>query len=233
MFLIYINDLPRTINNFANSVLIADDTSIIISNTNLQEFRHNIDVVLQETNNWFFNNLCTLNYSKTHFLQFLVKKQNEIKIQIITSNTILANINSMKFLGLTTDSMLSWREHIAALMTKLNKSCFAIRAIKPFMTLKVLRTVYFSYFHSVMSYGIIFWGSSHLSNNIFKIKKRIIRIITTKCKRDSCQQLYKQLQILTFPAQYIFPLLMFVIKYTDFFPSNSEIQDRNTCYNHD
>jgi hypothetical protein len=26
---------------------------------------------------------------------------------------------------------------------------------------------------------------------------------------------------------------MFVIKYTDFFPSNSEIHDRNTRYNHD
>jgi len=37
LFLIYINDLPRTINNFANSVLFADDTSIIISNTDVQE----------------------------------------------------------------------------------------------------------------------------------------------------------------------------------------------------
>jgi hypothetical protein len=27
-----------------------------------------------------------------------------------------------------------------------------------------------------MTYGIIFWVSSHLSNNIFKIQKRIIRM---------------------------------------------------------
>ena len=128
--------------------------------------------------------------------------------------------------------MLSWIQHIAALTTKLNKACFAIRAIKPFMTSCVLRTVYFSYFHSVMSYGIIFWGTSHLSNNIFQTQKRIIRIITNKCKRDFCRQLYKQLQILTFPAQYIFSLLMFVIKYRDFFPSNSLIHDRDTRYNH-
>ena len=128
--------------------------------------------------------------------------------------------------------MLSWREHIAALTTKLYKACFAIRAIKPFMTSRVLRTVYFSNFHSIMSYGITFWGTSHLSNNIFKTQKRIIRIITNKCKRDSCQQLYKQLQILTFPVQYIFSLLMFVIKYRDFFPSNSELYDRDNRYNH-
>jgi len=128
--------------------------------------------------------------------------------------------------------MLSWREHIAALPTKLNKVCFAIREIKPFMTSRVLRMVYFSHFHSIMLYGIIFWGTSHLSNNIFKTQKRIIRIITNKCKCDSCRQLYKQLQILTFPAQYIFSFLMFVIKYRDFFPSNFEIHDRDTRYNH-
>ena len=189
LFLIYINDLPRTINNFANSILFADDTSIIISNTDLHEFKHNVDVVLQETNNWFISKLLTLNYNKTHFLQFFVK-QNEIKIQLMTSNTILTNINNTKFLGLTIDNTLSWREHIAALTTKLDKACFAIREIQPFMISRVLKMVYVSYFHSIMSYGIIFWGSSHLSNNIFKIQKRIIRIITNKCKRDSCRQLY-------------------------------------------
>jgi hypothetical protein len=44
--------------------------------------------------------------------------------------------------------------------------------------LDVLRTIYFSNVHSVISYGIIFWGNSHFSINIFKIQKRIIRIIT-------------------------------------------------------
>jgi hypothetical protein len=127
--------------------------------------------------------------------------------------------------------MLSWREHITALTFKLNKACFAVRAIKPFMTSRVLKMVYYSYFHSIMSYGIIFWGSSRLSNNIFRIQKRIIRIITNRSKRDSSRQLYKQLQNLTFPGQYIFSLLMFLIKYREIFPSNSDVHDRNTRYN--
>jgi len=128
--------------------------------------------------------------------------------------------------------MLSWREHITALLFKLNKACFAVRAIKPLMTSRVLEMVYYSYFHSIMSYGIILWGSSHLSNNIFRIQKRIIRIITNRSKRDSCRQLYKQLQILTFSGQYIFSLYIFVIKYREFFPLNSDVHDRNTTYNH-
>ena len=54
------------------------------------------------------------------------------------------------------------------------------------MSPDVLRTVYVSYFHSMMSYGVIFWGNSYISNNMFKIQKLIIRIITNKGYRDSC-----------------------------------------------
>jgi len=75
-------------------------------------------------------------------------------------------------------------------------------------------------------------GNSHPSNSIFKIKKRIIRIITITGSRDSCRQLYKQLQILSLPSQYIFSLLAFVNKNRGLFQSNSEIHDLNTHFNH-
>jgi len=99
------------------------------------------------------------------------------------------------------------------------------------MSLDVLRTIYFSYVHSFMLYGIVFWGISHHSNSIFKIQKRIIRIITNTGRHDSCHRLYKQLQILPLPSQYIFSLLVFVIKNRDLFLSNSEIHDTRYNYN--
>jgi len=157
--------------------------------------------------NWFRSNLLTLNCNKTHFMHFLTRKQNEIKIQIIAPNSIKTNINSIKFLGLIMDNTWSWKDHIAALTSKLNKACYAIRAIKPFMSVDILRMIYFSYVDSVMSYGIIFWDNSHNSNSIFKIPKRIIRIITNSGSHDSCRQLFKQLQILSLPSQHIFSLL--------------------------
>jgi hypothetical protein len=44
---------------------------------------------------------------------------------------------------------------------------------------------YYAYAHSVMSYGIIFWGNSTHSNQIFKIQKRIVRIITKALVKHS------------------------------------------------
>ena len=74
-----------------------------------------------------------------------------MKIKIVVSNSIITNVNSTKFLGLTIDNTLSWKEHIANVTSKLNGACYALKAIKTCMTLDVLRMVYFSYFHSIMS----------------------------------------------------------------------------------
>jgi hypothetical protein len=68
LFLIYINDLPLTINKSANPVLFTDDTSIIISNTNPQEIKNITNSVTTELINWFQSNLLTMKCNKTHFL---------------------------------------------------------------------------------------------------------------------------------------------------------------------
>jgi len=96
---------------------------------------------LIETINWFQSDFLTLNCDKIHFLQFLTKKKhNEIKIQITSSNTVITNINSTRFLGLIIDSLFSSKDHIIELTSELNKACYAIRAIKPFMSLDAMKT---------------------------------------------------------------------------------------------
>jgi hypothetical protein len=95
-----------------------------------------------------------------------------------------------------------------------------------------MKMIYYSYVHSVISYGIIFWSNSHLSDSTFKIQKRIIRVITNTGRRDSCHELYKKLQLLPLLSQYIFSLLGFVNKNRRCFIYNSEIHDINTPHNH-
>ena len=153
-----------------------------------------------------------LNYNKKYCLQFLTKTDHEIKMQILFGDRKLATTQSLKFLGLTIDISLTWKYHIGELTTRLNKACYAIRLTKPFMSLDVLRSAYFLYVHSIVSYGITFWGNSSHSEEIFKIQKRIIRIIMNSSKNVSCQQLFKELNILPIQSQYIFSIILFVIK---------------------
>ena len=118
-------------------------------------------------------------------------------------------------------------------MFKLGRAYYSIRYVKHFMPQDTINTIYFSYFHSILSYGIIFWDNSAYSANIFKIQKRIIKIIMNARNRDSCHQLFKNLKILPLKSQHIFSLLLFVPKNRYMYESNSEIHNINTRFSSD
>jgi len=85
------------------------------------------------------------------------------------------------------------------------------------MSQDTLRIIYISYFHSILLYDVIFWVNSPYSSNIFKIQKRIIRVIMNARNRDSCYQLFKKLKILPLKSQYTFSLLLFMAKNRDLY----------------
>jgi hypothetical protein len=68
LFRVYINDLPITISKIPNSIMFADDTSIIITNDKKADCRNTLHLTVIEISSWFRSNLLTLNYDKTHFL---------------------------------------------------------------------------------------------------------------------------------------------------------------------
>ena len=108
-----------------------------------------------------------------------------------------------------------------------------MRSVKPFASQQMLQIIYFSYFHSIMFYGLIFWDHSPHSVRVFRLQKRIIRIMTGSGSRDSCRTLFICLNILPLPSLYIFLLLQFVIKNKDLFTTNNEIHkfDTRQCNN--
>jgi len=65
---------------------------------------------------------------------------------------------------------------------------------------------------------------------IFKIQKRVIRIITKSRARDSCRELFKKLEILPLYSQYIFSLSIFVIKNKHLFSTNYQIHSVHTRF---
>jgi hypothetical protein len=58
------------------------------------------------------------------------------------------------------------------MIPNLNKASYAIKFLKPLLSLEALKMVYFSTVCSIISYGIIFWGISTYSKIIFKTQKK-------------------------------------------------------------
>jgi hypothetical protein len=58
------------------------------------------------------------------------------------------------------------------------------------MSTETLRMVYFAYVHSVISFGIIFGGNQPHSEKVFKLQKRVIRIVSTHDLKPTYIHLY-------------------------------------------
>jgi hypothetical protein len=68
LILLYINDLPNIISDISNPVLYAADSSLVITNSEVQRFENDINMTIQQLSRWFYSNLLLLNLEKTYFL---------------------------------------------------------------------------------------------------------------------------------------------------------------------
>jgi len=126
-----------------------------------------------------------------------------VNTQIKYDQECITNASEIKFLGLTIDETLSWKQHIEQVLNKMCTACYALRNIKHIVPIDTLRVIYFAHIHSIINYGIIFWGSSSYANKVFILQKKIIRIITNTRPRDSCRKVFKSMEIMTLYSLYI------------------------------
>ena len=164
-----------------------------------------------------------LNNSKTEILCFSSKENNQ-SILVKMNNKNIQQNSSVKFLGFHLDAHLTWSIQIEFLLKILATHSFVIWQLRNKVTLDTLKTYYFAYIHSSINYGILCWGNCSRVNDILIIQKKIIRLMLFMSFTASCQELYKQLNILTVPSLYIFNAVTFI-------KSNPEnfIRERTEC----
>jgi hypothetical protein len=127
-----VNDLPLVINNNKNKsmVLYADDSSIIISNSNPSDFNLHSNLLFYNINTWYKNNLLLLNLNKTQHLQFLTKQSVKTKCQIQYNNKYLTTATHIEFLRLIIDSTITWKQHIFLVSKRFSSTCIDLNCIK-------------------------------------------------------------------------------------------------------
>ena len=114
LFLLYINDLPKTINN-ANVCMYADDTSLSYQNHSMRQLNRVLNQDLKALHNWLRGNKLSLNVAKTQSMVISTKQ----KLAVLKSQTEQLNLHlhdkdldgvqSIKYLGIHIDNTLDWK----------------------------------------------------------------------------------------------------------------------------
>ena len=108
------------------------------------------------------------------------------------------NFPKIKYLGVILDPFLRWNHYINELTKKINRAIGMIYKIRYDCTKSVLHSLYFSLFHSHLSYGLSVWGTSndgYLSKLALQ-QKKVIRAITFSAFYAHTSPLFKSLNIL-------------------------------------
>ena len=140
----------------------ADDTNLLCINTDLKELRNHVNADLAILFDWLCANRLSLNVDKTEFVIFRPpRSKRRDRITLNLNRRKIFESSKIKYLGAILDPNLSWKHHFFELRKKLNKAVgmiYKLRNLKCDVT--VLKSIYYSLFHSQASYGLSAWGAS-------------------------------------------------------------------------
>ena len=104
--------------------------------------------------------------------------------------------DSFNFLGITIDKHLNWKQHTKIIANKLSKYCDILSNLNNYLTIYIMRTLYFSMVQSRLNFKSLRWGYDY--NSLIKPSKRIIRTISRSEYNAHTNPLFKELFMLKF-----------------------------------
>ena len=133
---------------------------------------------LRKVKKWLDANCLALNIDKTNLVIFHsphTKLPEPIVIRFCRKR--IQREKYVKFLGVLLDENLCWKYHINELSKKLSRTIGIFYKIRHFVPYEVLKLLYYSLFHSFLSYGIAF-GVLHINHtfrNFLFFKRKLLR----------------------------------------------------------
>ena len=145
LFILYINDFTNT-STLLDFVLFADDTTILYSSSDIVSKIPVINRELSEVNNWFKANKLSVNATKTNYMimgtqhMTSMEDQSVSNVDIILDKTKLKGVDKTKFLGVTIDENLSWKNHIDDITKTISRNIGMINKLKFIIPERILHT---------------------------------------------------------------------------------------------
>ena len=135
---------------------------------------------------------------KTNYIIFKNNTPDDKKIPIMLSNCQLEQVMFTKFLGITIDSDLTWKNHIKDIERKISSVIGVISKIRFKINTKTCAKLYDALILSRLTYCNVIWASTHKTSltKLFILQKRALRICY-RLNKSTGNNMFKQLNKLS------------------------------------
>ncbi len=193
LFILSINDIIKVSNNNKNCKinLYADDMVILFSLNNKIQMQNEIDDVCVKLSDWLNCNLLDVNHKKTNYIIFEIRKSTDHFYRINIQKNEIQKVHSYKYLGIIVDDRLKFDLHIDMVTNKVKSIAGVIYRINVIDSIILRKKVYFALVHSLLSYGVVIWGSTydcHLTR-IKSVQKKVVKIVCKQYKNEHIDDL--------------------------------------------
>ena len=138
-----------------------------------------VNADLKHLVHWLNANKILLHVKKTEMVIFKSKQkrfEGDLKIKLCGKRPY--STESVKYLGVKIDTNLNWEYHVTDLSIKLNRAIVLLFKIGKYVSLKILRSIYFAIFDSYLSYCCLVWAqNSSTIQRIVILQQKAVRII--------------------------------------------------------
>jgi hypothetical protein len=158
LFLLFVNDLSNVIQN-ANINIFADDVVVYCSDANVNNLQINMQSQMNNVFNWYQRNRLALSLEKCSVMVINNKLKVQIKDFVIKlGDTVLEQVDSMKYLGVTIENSLKWNIHINSITKKVRINNARIRRLYKIMPEHLRLQLYKSSSIPIIDYASTVWG---------------------------------------------------------------------------
>ena len=184
--------------------MFADDTNLFYTHKYIRCLFSDVNKELTNVNEWFVVNKLSLNVKKTKYSFFhKPSKKDNIPLQLpnlTINNRKIKREESIKFLGVSLDENITWKEHLKYIENKCAKNIGLLYKAKHplnkkcLLVLPSLLNAYYSYVLTYTNYANIAWGSTRFTNlkKLHSKQKHEICIVHNKAKFEHTQHLFRK-----------------------------------------
>ena len=198
LFILFINHMHTSVKH-SKVHHYADDTNLLLTSNSLKKINRQINHDLSLITHWLRANKISLNTTKTEIIILRPKKKQQITkhLNFRISGQNVNTCSSVKYLGVMLQDTLEWNLHLNILNLKLNRAIGLLCKIRHYVPEFLLKTLYYTIFHSRLIYTCQIWGQNQsILNKIQPLQYKALRIINFKPDNFDTAELYKKDKIL-------------------------------------